>query len=42
MLFVKRWLEGERVTDICREFGISRKTAYKTWCRSRRAAKASP
>jgi putative transposase len=27
--FVKRWLDGERVTDLCREFGISRKTAYK-------------
>jgi transposase InsO family protein len=27
--FVRRWLEGERVVDLCREFGISRKTAYK-------------
>jgi putative transposase len=27
--FVRRWLDGERVTDLCREFGISRKTAYK-------------
>jgi putative transposase len=26
--FVKRWLDGERVVDLCREFGISRKTAY--------------
>lgn len=29
LLFVKRWLAGERVVDLCREFGISRKTAYK-------------
>lgn len=29
VVFVKRWLEGERVADLCREFGISRKTAYK-------------
>jgi transposase InsO family protein len=27
--FVKRWQDGERVVDLCREFGISRKTAYK-------------
>ncbi len=27
--FVKRWLDGERVTDLCREYGVSRKTAYK-------------
>ena len=27
--FVQRWQDGERVTDLCREFGISRKTAYK-------------
>jgi len=27
--FVKRWLDGERVVDLCREFGISRKTGYK-------------
>ena len=29
MEFVRRWLDGERVVDLCREFGISRKTAYK-------------
>lgn len=29
LLFVKRWMDGERVVDLCREFGISRKTAYK-------------
>ena len=27
--FVARILEGEAVTDVCREFGISRKTGYK-------------
>lgn len=29
LLLVKRWMDGERVVDLCREFGISRKTAYK-------------
>lgn len=27
--FVSRLLEGEAMTDVCREFGISRKTGYK-------------
>ena len=27
--FVRRWLDGERVTDLCREYGVSRKTANK-------------
>ena len=27
--FVARLLEGERMTDLCREFGITRKTGYK-------------
>ena len=27
--FVARILEGEPMTDLCREFGISRKTGYK-------------
>ena len=27
--FVARLLEGEAMTDVCREFGISRKTGYK-------------
>jgi len=27
--FLSRHRKGERVTDLCREFGISRKTAYK-------------
>lgn len=29
MLFISRAKSGEKVTDLCREFGISRKTAYK-------------
>ena len=31
--FVARLLDGERMTDLCREFGISRKTGYKIWNR---------
>ncbi len=31
--FVARILEGEAVTDVCREFGISRKTGYKILAR---------
>ncbi len=27
--FVARILEGEAMSDVCREFGISRKTGYK-------------
>jgi transposase len=27
--FVVRLLDGEAMTDVCREFGISRKTGYK-------------
>jgi transposase len=26
---VARLLEGEKMTEVCREFGISRKTGYK-------------
>ena len=29
LLFVARLLDGEAMTDVCREFGISRKTGYK-------------
>jgi transposase InsO family protein len=29
MQFVSRLRDGERITDLCREFGISRKTAHK-------------
>jgi transposase len=31
--FVARRLEGEKMTDLCREFGISRKTGYKIFQR---------
>lgn len=31
--FVARRLEGERMSDLCREFGISRKTGYKIFNR---------
>ena len=31
--FVARLLDGERMTDVCREFGISRKTGYKIFNR---------
>lgn len=34
--FVLRLEEGERMVDLCREFGISRKTGYKLWERYRR------
>jgi putative transposase len=33
MKFVGRLLEGEKMTDLCLEFGISRKTGYKIWDR---------
>jgi putative transposase len=29
--FVARLLEGETMAELCREFGISRKTGYKIW-----------
>ena len=31
MKFVVRIEAGERMTDVCRDFGISRKTGYKLW-----------
>ena len=31
--FVARLIEKEKMTDLCREFGISRKTGYKIWNR---------
>src|SRR5882757_8029278 len=31
--FVARLLEGEPMSDLCREFGISRKTGYKIFVR---------
>ena len=33
--FVARLLEGEPMSDVCREFGISRKTGYKLFERYR-------
>lgn len=27
--FVARLLDGESMTDVCRDFGVSRKTGYK-------------
>ena len=33
--FVARLLDGEPMTDLCREFGISRKTGYKVFNRYR-------
>jgi transposase-like protein len=31
--FVARLLEGEAMTDVCRDFGVSRKTGYKIFDR---------
>jgi transposase InsO family protein len=36
MLFVSRLEQGERMTDLCLEFGVSRKTGHKIWERYRR------
>ena len=36
MKFVARLLEGERMAELCREYGISRKTGYKIWNRYQR------
>jgi transposase len=33
--FVARLLDGEGMSDVCREFGISRKTGYKIFSRYR-------
>ena len=33
--FVARVLDGEAMSDVCREFGISRKTGYKIFDRYR-------
>lgn len=33
--FIRRLLDGEKMTDLCREFGISRKTGHKIWNRFR-------
>lgn len=31
--FIARLLEGEDMSSLCRDFGISRKTGYKIWDR---------
>jgi transposase InsO family protein len=36
MKFVTRLEEGERMVDLCKEFGVSRKTGYKLWSRYQR------
>lgn len=33
MKFIGRLLQGEKMAELCREFGISRKTGYKFWDR---------
>jgi transposase InsO family protein len=33
MKFIGRLLDGEKMTDLCREFGISRVTGHKIWSR---------
>jgi transposase len=33
--FVARLLDGEAMTEVCRDFGISRKTGYKIFDRYR-------
>src|SRR5690606_543472 len=33
--FVARLLDGEGMSEVCRQFGISRKTGYKIWDRYR-------
>lgn len=33
MKFIAKLLEGHKMTEVCREFGISRKTGYKIWDR---------
>ena len=34
--FVARLLEGEKMAELCREFGVSRKTGYKIFSRYKR------
>lgn len=35
--FVANRLDGESMTDLCRAFGISRKTGYKIFARDKRS-----
>jgi len=39
---VARLLDGEAMTEVCREFDISRKTGYKIFNRYRPARDAGP
>ena len=39
LCFIARLLDGESMTDVCREFGISRKTGYKLLARYREEGK---
>jgi hypothetical protein len=36
MRFISRLIDGERMVDLCMEFGISRKTGSKFWDRYKR------
>jgi len=40
--FVARLLEGETMTDLAREFGISRKTGYKIFDRYKEQRAGGP
>src|ERR1700756_1976313 len=40
--FVGRLLDGEAMTDVCRDFGISRKTGYKIFDRYKEHGLAGP
>ncbi len=33
MKFISRLLSGEKMSPLCREFGVSRVTGYKIWNR---------
>jgi transposase len=40
--FVARLLDGEAMTDVCREFGVSRKTGYKIFDRYKEHVLTAP
>jgi len=40
--FVVKLLDGEAMTDVCREFGISRKTGYKIFARYKAHGSEAP
>ncbi|MHC4391162.1 MAG: hypothetical protein ACYS22_07575 [Planctomycetota bacterium] len=42
MTFIARLAGGERMTDLCREFGISRKTGYKIKKEGRKEGRVLP